>query len=93
MMLRVRGCDVPRANASRRRIGPDQVLVVVVSVLRATNLRPLPIRHDDRASISERPAFRLDRPRTVLPSWASARSPQSGTPPRARPPTWRPGAR
>jgi len=92
-MLRVRGCDVPRANASRRRIGPDQVLVVVVSVLRATNLRPLPLRRDARASISERSAFRLEKLRTVLPSWASIRSPQPGTPPIARPPTWRPGAR
>jgi len=65
----------------------------VVSVLRATNLRPLPLRRDARASISERPAFRPDRLRTVHRSLASARLPPPGTPPRARPPTWRPVAR
>src|SRR3954463_1601486 len=31
MMLGYVGCDVPRANASRRRIGPDQVLEVLPS--------------------------------------------------------------
>jgi hypothetical protein len=30
-MLGYVGCDVPRANASRRRIGPDQVLEVLPS--------------------------------------------------------------
>jgi len=92
-MLWVRGCDVPRANASRRRIGPDQVLVVEVSVLRATNLRSLPLRRGARASISGRPASRPDIPRIVLPSLPAARLPRPGTVPRARPPTWRPGAR